>query len=360
MPKKLIERPLLPMLRSFINQIKKGKHLQKNGNRIKKSSIQNYVTLEKILTRFSIKYNFYLRVKIKSSFTTSQFESEKKYWKDFYLAFTTYLFEDLNHHDNHAGRLIKLLRCFFNYLINEKGYDIGFFHRKFYVKLEDIDIVVLTPERLNHLVYNKQIEKQLTEDLIKAKDVFVVGCMVALRYSDLMALKKTNLEVINNRMYLKVQSIKTQTYSRVKLPEFAIEIIKKYSKLYTNRILPEIKMNMLNKNLKKLMEIYGFTEYIERNRQRRGIPEPIYLDPVNKIKYRFCDAVSSHTMRRSAITIMLSLGMNEQMVRQISGHAPNSKEFYRYVAFAQNYIDNEIDRVHKKLDKKKLELNTKM
>jgi hypothetical protein len=32
---------------------------------------------------------------------------------------------------------------------------------------------------------------------------------------------------------------------------------------------------------------------------------------------------------------MLSLGMNEQMLRQISGHAANNKEFFRYVSFAK-------------------------
>jgi site-specific recombinase XerD len=360
MPKKLVERPLLPMLRSFINQIKKGKHLQKNGKRIKKNSINNYINLERLLTRFSYKFSYHLRIKIKSNLTKSQFENEKKYWNKFYTDFTGYLFDDLGHHDNHVGRLMKLLRCFFNYLINEMGYDIGFFHRKFYVKLEEVDIVVLTPERLNYLVYNTNLEIKLNEDQKKIKDVFVFGCMVALRYSDLMSLKKTSLETINDRMYIKIQSQKTQTYSRVKLPDFAINIVQKYFKSYVNKILPSFTLSVFNTKIKEVMEIYGFTEFVERNRQRRGISEPVYFDSINKINYRFCDAVTSHTMRRSAITIMLSLGMKEQMVRQISGHAPNSKEFYRYVAFAQNYIDNEIDMVHKNLIEKRLNSGSEM
>lgn len=108
----------------------------------------------------------------------------------------------------------------------------------------------------------------------------------------------------------------------------------------------------MNKKIKLIMETYGFTETIERTRQKRGVPITILK---NNKPFRFCDAVSTHTMRRSAITTLLSLGMNEQMVRQISGHAANSKEFYRYVSFAQNYIDTEIDLVHQKLGEKKLE-----
>jgi integrase len=59
--------------------------------------------------------------------------------------------------------------------------------------------------------------------------------------------------------------------------------------------------------------------------------------------YRFCDLVTSHTMRRTAITTMLSLGMTEFMVRKISGHSANSKEFFRYVALSQTYIDKETE-----------------
>jgi intergrase/recombinase len=50
-------------------------------------------------------------------------------------------------------------------------------------------------------------------------------------------------------------------------------------------------------------------------------------------------------MRKTAISTMLSLGMPEHIVRKISGHAANSKEFFRYVKMAQNVIDKEADKV---------------
>ena len=59
--------------------------------------------------------------------------------------------------------------------------------------------------------------------------------------------------------------------------------------------------------------------------------------------------VSSHIMRKTAITTMLMLGMPENFVKKISGHAPNSKAFHRYVNFVQSYMDKEIDKVHEKL-----------
>lgn len=355
MPKLTKEYPLLPLLHKFINEAKKGKHLQKNGKRIKTASTRNYYYLELLLTRFSEQQKFKIRLKNVTGFSKKQFEDEKKYWKEFYLEFTAYLYDDLKHHDNYVGRTVKLLRSFFNYLINEKGMNIGFFHRKFYAPAEEVDIVVISPERLNYLMDEKDLEKTLPAELQKVKDVFVFGCMVALRYSDLMALTKSNVEIINNRVYIKVQSKKTQTYTRVKLPDFAITLLNKYSKLYTHRLFPEFTKAYFNLKIKLIMQHYGFTEPILRTRQKRGIPVTIYKNEKEKKQFRFCDAVTSHTMRRSAITTMLSLGMNEQTVRQISGHAANSKEFFRYVSFAQTYIDTEIDNVHKKLTKKKLE-----
>jgi len=360
MPKKIEEYPLLPLFHKFINEAKKGKHLQKNGKKIKTDSLNNYVYLENLLIKFSEEKVFHIRILNSITLTKKQFDNEQKYWKNFYHLFTSYLYDELGHFDNYVGRLIKLLRSFFNYLITEKGLNVGSFHKKFYAPHEEIEIIVLTPERLNYLIHDKELHKKLTPDLKKVKDVFVFGCSVALRYSDLIALNKTNLEVINERVYIKVQSKKTQTFTRVKIPEYAIQIIKKYEKLYRHKLLPEFNNAFFNKKIKNIMQHYGFTEPIGRTRLRRGIPITIYKDKKSKSTFRFCDSVTTHTMRRSGITTLLSLGMKEQMVRQISGHSANSKDFFRYVSFAQTYIDKEIDDVYEKFNNKRLEFDTEL
>ena len=54
-------------------------------------------------------------------------------------------------------------------------------------------------------------------------------------------------------------------------------------------------------------------------------------------------------MRRTAITTLLIMGVPEMVVRKISGHAPGSKEFYRYVSVAEDYMNQEVKNAHKKL-----------
>src|SRR6202008_340245 len=97
MPKKNTEYLLLPLFRKFINELKKGKQLQKNGRRVKRDSIKNYEYLELLIRKFEAEKKFETRIKIITNLSKKQFEDEKKYWKDFYLAFSEYLYDDLGH-----------------------------------------------------------------------------------------------------------------------------------------------------------------------------------------------------------------------------------------------------------------------
>jgi integrase len=80
-------------------------------------------------------------------------------------------------------------------------------------------------------------------------------------------------------------------------------------------------------------------------RTKRGVE-----DIKGKQKSRFCDMISSHIMRRTCITIMLTSGIPELVVKKVSGHSNNSKSFFRYVNFAQEIMDSEIDKMHRNFE----------
>jgi len=67
----------------------------------------------------------------------------------------------------------------------------------------------------------------------------------------------------------------------------------------------------------------------------------------NKLFFKLTRCVG----RRDTITTLLILGVPEQVVRRISGHAPNSKEFYRYVVIAQDYLDKHVSNAYQILSK---------
>jgi site-specific recombinase XerD len=349
------ELSLLKLYDQFITDNQKGKRLQPNGKKITAGTIANYGYTRQLLHSFSSAKNFNLRIRPVRQLNQRELGVEKNYWRKFYRRFTDYLYNDCGHYDNYAGQTIKNIRVFFNYLNKDLALGVGDFHKLFYVRKEEIAIYPLMPEELNFLISNKTFEASLSRRMQEVKDFFVFGCTVALRVSDLLLLKKTNIRIINQQQYLAVRSVKTATDTLIKLPAYAMDILSKYKK--SKKLLPPFNKTNLNKYIKQLLEQAGFTHAVQKVREKRGQGMELRKLPYSPAKQtRFCDVASTHTMRRTAITTMLSLGMPEQVVRKISGHAAGSKEFYRYVLWAQTYQDQETEKMFEQLGKKELKM----
>jgi integrase len=316
LPKK--ELPFFDYFDRFITDSRKGKRLQPNGTKISRATVANYRYTRQLLYSFSEKKNFELKIKVARHLNKRELQVAKNYWKTFYRRFTDYLYSDCRHYDNYVGATIKNLKTFFNYLNKDLALGTGDFHKLFYVRKEEIAIFPLMPEELNYLITNKEFESKLTKRMKEAKDFFVFGCTVALRVSDLLNLKRSNVRIIGDQYYLSVRSIKTNKETQIKLPSYAIEIILKYPK-HRNKLLPDFNKTNLNEYIKQLLERAGFTHPVQITREKRGRPIEIknQSNTLSKTS-RFCDVASTHTMRRTAITTMLSLGMPEQIVRILS------------------------------------------
>jgi len=344
------EYTLLPLFEKFINYSYKGKRLKPDGNRIKPQTVDNYQYVLRYLKEYEAEYDIVLRIKVINSNNKRVFIAERNYWKKFYLQFTNFLYQEKNCYDNYVGTVIKTIRIFFNFLNKDIGISTGVFYKSFYVCREEVPIVTLMPEQLQFLINDTVFDEQLNRSLQKAKDIFVFGCTVALRVSDLFAIKFTDIESMGPHYYLPVKTIKTGTAVRIKLPAYAITIIEKFKSTARGRkaIFPPVPRTRFNNQLKAIAELAGWVNDMGRLRTKRGVHFKNAGKANNEV-YRFCDLVSSHTMRRTAITTMLMLGMKEHVVRKISGHADNSKSFYRYVNLVQSYLDNEVDEVFGKL-----------
>lgn len=339
---------VIPLFKQFIRDSETGKRLKKNGEKITHSTILNYHYTFKNLVQFSEETGFELKVCDVTKLTKRELLSEKNYWKKFYKNFTDFMYKK-GCYDNYVGFNIKIIRVFFNYLKYEKDIFTGDYHKLFYVRKEEIDILVLSPGQLKFLIHDVEFEAKLSSSQRRIKDVFVFGCTTGLRYSDIFSITTKNIEKNNNEWYLKFKSQKTKTYSFIKLPNYAVEIYKTYEQ--KNSRLPlfgKLSLFNFNKGLKNIGELAGFTNPVEISREKLGKAKKIALK--KDIKERFCDKMSSHMMRRTAITTLLILGMPEHLVRKVSGHSHGSSSFNRYVHYAQTYIDIEIDKVHSKLE----------
>lgn len=348
------EYKLLPLFEDFIRDTLRGKRVKPNGDKIKPQTVVNYQQTLKLLQGYSQTRNIDLRIREVNKRSQREMRVELNYWKKFYRHFSIYLFKDRKCYDNYTGLVFKTLRSFFNYLKKDRLIDCGDFHKQFYVRHEDIPVITLLPHQLRFLIQDKEFQASLPKHLAETKDLFVFGCTVALRYSDLLNLRYRDIEDINGTYYLSVKTIKTETPVRVKLPEYASDIIlsRRRKKLPSGKVFKKLAIPQVNDNIRKVMELAGWTHTTGKRRKQDGAYQEIRnKNPEAGGGYRFCDLVSSHTMRRTAITTMLILGMPEHVVRKISGHSADGKAFYRYVNFVQSYLDTEIDKVHSWLGK---------
>ncbi|RTY85984.1 tyrosine-type recombinase/integrase [Flavobacterium sp. GT3R68] len=341
--------PIIPLFKQFIKETETGKRLKKNGEKIKPGSIQNYYYVLNNLIQFSSDTKFELRICDASKLNTRELQSEKTYWKKFYQKFTEFLYKK-GCHDNYVGANIKVIRVFFNYLKNDKDLFTGDFQRLFYVRKEEIEIFVLSPEQLKFLIHDKEFEQTLLPSHQRVKDIFVFGCTTGLRYSDIFLLTNKNFEQMDGEWYLKLKSLKTKTFSYIKLSPYAVTIYQKFQPQNSKAtVFGQISLFNFNKSLKHIGEQAGFTASVEVSREKQGKTHQL-TKKTDSTKNRFCDKMSSHMMRRTAITTLLILGMPEHLVRKISGHSHASSSFNRYVHYAQSYMDKEIEKVHSKLE----------
>ncbi|MFC2124654.1 hypothetical protein ACFLU5_07560 [Bacteroidota bacterium] len=205
----------------FISETELGIRLKKDGTLIRDSTLKGYRTLRMHLANFSKLKKFPLKVITVEYYSVVRNNEIKDYYKQFYLQFTDYLYNDCNNFDNGVSGKIKTLHTFFSYLKNDKGLNIGDYYKSMYVPWELVPIITLNPDQLSRLINDREIELKLSDKLQRIKDIFVFGCTCALRISDLLSLTTENLQVIDGDYYLHTKSRKTDTVTYVKLPEYA-------------------------------------------------------------------------------------------------------------------------------------------
>lgn len=320
-----------------------------DGTNLSQGTKRNIEVLFSILIEFRehSNYNFIITLYLTNNKRT--FKQLSNRYALFYKKFTDYLFDERDMTDNSVGSHIKNLKCFFRWLNEEHGLITGPFYKRFFVWREDIPIVVLNEAQLRYLIFDNAFHESLSPKLQRAKDIFVFGCTVGLRVGDLLNLKKSNIQYSQEGIHVVNISAKSGTRTTIKLPEYAENILKRrWTK--STRLFRPMGAGNLNKYIKEICQLADFTHIVEKTRKKRG--KAIVIRRADGKETRFCDLVSTHTMRRTAITTLLNLGVEEEYVRKISGHAPASKEFYKYVKYNQQKIDHAIGSAFEKLAEK--------
>ncbi len=287
------------------------------------------------------------RIELLKKHSLPVLRKERKYWNYFFLNFSSFLYKDKNCYDSYVASVFKIIQTFFNYLQDEKLLPVGLFHKAFKIQETSLAPLILNAQQLQYLIRNKEFENTLPNNLKRTKDIFIFGCTVALRFSDLMRLKKQHVIDAPEGKYLLIHTKKTSTLVKLPLPDYLLSVIEKYKRKAGSFLLPRLSSTNLNIQVKQLTEKAGWTYPLPKTRYRQG--KPVEIKNADGNCLRFCDQVTTHTMRRTAITTLLILDVPELVVRRISGHQANSKEFYKYVVVAQDYMNKHIISAYERL-----------
>ena len=182
---------------------------------------------------------------------------------------------------------------------------------------EDIEPVYLTEEEIDRL-YNLDLSGKGNEHLEVARDVFLVGCWTALRYSDYSRINKDHITATGKGV--KVIRIKTQkTGEPVDIPirPELDDILSKYG--YT---LPKTHEQKVNKYIKQVAEKAEINESVRITEVKEGTK-------VDKAVPKHTQ-IMTHTARRSGATNMFKAGIPAISIMKITGHR-TEENFLKYI-----------------------------
>ena len=157
--------------------------------------------------------------------------------------------------------------------------------------------------------YEKKVE--FPGALEKTRDLFCFCAFTSLRYSDMAALKRT--DIFSDRIEITTQ--KTNDRLTIPLNNQSRAILDKYSGLQdpSGRALPAISNQKMNDYLKDLCELCGFNEPITRTYYRAG-------QRVEETAPKWA-LMGTHAGRRTFICNALTIGIPPQVVMKFTGHS---------------------------------------
>ena len=215
---------------------------------------------------------------------------------------------------NYIGALLKDLKQLLKQSHGEGLHtNTVFQHRDFRRLVEEVDNMYLTDAELQTLA-DLDLSKKTRLDRIR--DLFLIGAYTGLRFSDYSELRPEN--ITHNGRILTRKTLKTSARVSIPLNPNVLAILTKYGGVPPRTITNQ----RMNKYLKELMQLAGFTERIEVGRTRGGTKETHYLEK--------WELISTHTARRSFATNAFLGGVPTVNIMKCTGHK-SEVVFMKYI-----------------------------
>ncbi|MBR9847320.1 MAG: site-specific integrase [Algicola sp.] len=237
-----------------------------------------------------------------------EFEKVKKYKltfskinNKFYTEFIDYCYTTLDHNTNTFSRNIGLFKTFMFWAVNERYTYNEIF--KGFKKPERVITkeVALTLDQVKTIFEFVPKSKALE----RVKDVFVFQCLTGLRYGELKLINERT--IVGNSILIKEEKDVAKEPRTIPLFDISNYILKKY-----NYKLPLLSNQKQNKFIKYVFEEAEFTFDVEYSRTKNR-EHKVLVKPFHK-------RISTHTARRTFVTILKKKGIADKTIMSMTGH----------------------------------------
>lgn len=257
------------------------------GNSISNSTLKRYKCNKNLLEDFESN----CKVKI----------SLGKFDDKLYNKFLKYCIEEKKHSANTLHRNVGLLKTFLLWALNKKyTYNNNFITFKKPAKFTT-DEIALNYEQVE-LIYNYDFSDN--KRLERVRDLFVFGCTTGMRFGNYSTISRSDVD----GNFIRVIDLKSKSKNlAIPLNSISKSILEKYD--YN---LPNITNQKMNEYIKEVFKKLEFTDEIKKTMK--------YGDELVDQKAEFWTRISSHTARRSFITIMKNKRVPDKVIMSYTGH----------------------------------------
>lgn len=251
------------------------------------STIKRYKNIRNILENFEAARKFKL--------TFSKIDEV------FHREFTSYCMDDLKHINNTYARNLGLFKTFMFWARKNK-----FTYNDSFVAFKKVERVITNQIALTIDDLNKLMQHEFeSEKLERVRDVFVFACVTGMRFGELSLIRRSN--VTNDFILLKEDKDETKETREIPLTNISRYILLKY-----DYKLPLIANQKQNKYIKEVFQEMEYNNKVQKvtTKGKENIKEEMF----------FYDRISTHTARRTFITMMKRQGKSDKLIASITGH----------------------------------------
>lgn len=222
-----------------------------------------------------------------------------------------FCYEDKNHFTNTLNRNIGLFKTFMFWSLKKE-----FTYNRSFIEFKKPQRV-LTREEAFSLEDIKILHNHIcsSEKLTKIKDVFVFQSLTGMRHGELCRVNKRTINK-SDCIVLKEEKDSSKPTREIPLISISKAILEKY-----DYELPILSNQKHNDYIKDVLKEAGFTHEVEYTRTK-GVEQQIFVE-------KFYQRISTHTARRSFVTIMRNKGVPDKTTMSITGHT-DIKSFNMY------------------------------